>query len=172
MFVHSNGKINVFANTRCGSTALGVFFGINKNFSDRIHGIKEWEELPGKKVLILRNPYDRVISAYKTLLNLGEKERLDRIKAQRKTFFFDHSHPYLYMIQHYDFSIVLFENLLNYVPLIDSYQSNTSNVSNGTYIKNPDYSAEDLEHEYLLYETYKSEREILDVESWNMLCER
>jgi hypothetical protein len=156
------------ANTRCGSTAIGVFLGLGKIYP-RIDGINEWGELPGKKVLILRNPYDRIMSGYKTLTNLDEENKLDR---DRKEFFYEHSRPYLYMIQHHDFSVVLFENLLKYVPLIDSYRSNTVNVSIGTYIKNSDYSAEDLEHEYLLYKTYKSEREILDVESWNMLCER
>jgi hypothetical protein len=168
MMVYSNGKINVLANTRCGSTAIGIFLGLGLNHK-RLDGIAEWWDLPGKKVIILRNPYDRVVSAYKTLIYLEENQKLDR---EPETFLAEHSGPYLHMIQPYNFSVILFETLSKYVPTFASHPTNTSNTPYGTYIKNSHYSAEDLENEYLLYETYRSEKEILDVESWNMLCER
>ena len=168
MLVYSNGKINILANTRCGSTAIGVFLGLGRHY-ERINTIDDWIQFSGKKVIILRNPYDRVMSAVRTLNYLEEAEKLT---CDAEEFFVRHSCPYLWMIQEQNFSVVLYEDLVKYVPEKDSHQTNTSNVSNETYIINSAYGPECLKYEYLLYKIYKSEREILNVESWNMLCER
>lgn len=173
MFVHSNGKINVLANTRCGSTATAMFFGFSLLDKYELE-IEDWFEFSGKKVIILRNPYDRVMSACRTLDYLQELDReLGReLERNPQEFFVEHSLPYLHRLQKYDFSIILFEDLQKYLPAKFSYITDTNNVSTGTYIENSAYSAEDLRNEYLLYKTYKSEKDILDVDTWNKLCER
>ena len=111
MFCHDNGKVCILAVTRCGHTSMTGYFG----FEPYTNGHQDWNTwyyTKSRRVLVLRNPFDRLKSAILHSQNsiVTEGYTVDQwIDA--------HSRPYLHIIKRNSFEIIPFENLEDYIPV-------------------------------------------------------
>ena len=183
MFYYDNGKVCVLANTRCGNTNMYHYFGI-KPYSKSFDGFNAWSTTTSKRVVVLRNPIDRMISAIKASADSTAPalsiEVLRKVLANEYTIesriensiFQVHCCPYLYEITNEPFSIIDFNRLSEYIPRkTDLHQSPTTNSNNYTdpkssYVENRYFSLAELEKEYDTYLSLLKEREQISVEEW------
>ncbi len=159
MMVHDNGKVCVLAVTRCGHTNMYNHFGLEPYTYSA--GYTPWLQSTSKRVVVLRNPYDRVKSA-KRLCEIFEFR-------DQNIAFIDHSKPYLHMLKDcQDFSIIDFYRLSEYIQR-EGWQSFATYSVGGSYIPNDEYTEEDLQREYQLYCDLMNIREQMTAKEWKEL---
>lgn len=79
IFVHSNGKVNVQCRMRCGHSSMYGYFGVPLYSQADIpppERMRQWLSNPGHRVLVIRHPVERLISAIRhsqTLVRLANK---------------------------------------------------------------------------------------------------
>ena len=179
MFYHDNGKIQVFAHTRCGNTNMHHYFNIKFGTA---HGFPL--SFNDDLIIVLRNPLDRVVSAIKSVPQLSlealPKYALKKVLANEITMEFLRKHvtfgvhckPYLYEIEPKSFRIIDFYRLSEYLPRrTDLLQSPVTN-SNGytdpksVYVENDNFSLADLEKEYDTYLSFLKDKEQISITEW------
>ena len=161
MFIYDTNEFVIMAKPRCGSTSLYNFFNIEYNSLDN-RNYTEWSNSSLRKILVLRNPYDRITSAYKLL------QELPFDAATKSEMFITHSCPYMWKIENVDFEYIDFYKLNEYIPLSDdTITTNTSNLSSKVYISNDRYNKDLVEKEYNLYKMFLSTRKEITPEEWN-----
>jgi hypothetical protein len=190
MLYHDNGKLQIFANTRCGNISMHHYFNIcinkQKNFP---------KSFSQDLVIVLRNPLDRMESAVKGIstlenrildiakfdhlkwpgifpsVNLTEKE-LTKEVTKEWLIFHIHCTPYLHRVFEKPFRIIDFNQLSDYIPKDTKlYESPTTYSSGNTdpksvYVENQYFTLEDLEREYELYLELLLAREQISVAEW------
>ena len=153
---------------RCGSTSMYRYFNLPFNsFDKKTEDHWRWYGEFGKlRVLVLRNPYDRVSSAY-NIIETSEKI------GQTPTYFFgSHSCPYMRKIRDLEFHIIDFYELNQYLSVSDDTMvTNARKSSSFNYIENPIYSAECLKQEYIDYKTILNTRDKMSVRQWKYLTQ-
>ena len=82
MFVHDNSKISVLANSRCGHQSMYDYFGLPVEAVIR-NKIEQWTASPNQKVLVLRNPIERMWSGI-NLYELYAKPVVNMYDAAKK----------------------------------------------------------------------------------------
>jgi hypothetical protein len=168
MFVYCNGKISVLGAARCGSSSLYNYFNLEYHSQDN-ETIDHWKwygEFGMRKVIILRNPYDRVASAL-NIINYAEKMDVDPTE-----FFAIHSCPYMWQLRELEFQIIDFYELDMYVGISESsIVTNTHTDSAFNYIPNTLYSAQQLKQEYIDYVTILNSRHKLTVDQWKYMTQ-
>ena len=163
MFILHTNKFSIMAKSRCGSTSLYDFFNIDYNSLDARTYV-EWSNSSLRKILVLRNPYDRIISAFKFL------HQVPFDAAKKSEMFITHSCPYMWKIENVDFEYIDFYKLNEYIPLSDeTITTNTSKLSSKVYISNDRYDEHLVEKEYDLYKMFLSTRKEIIPEEWNEL---
>ena len=168
MFVYCNGKISVLGPARCGSTSLYKYFNVEYNSLDSktIDHWKWYGEFGMTKVVILRNPYDRVASAL-NIVNYAEKLDVDPTE-----FFAVHSCPYMWQLRELEFQIIDFYELGKYLGVSeDTLVTNTPSNSEFKYIPNTEYSAQQLKQEYIDYVTILNTRHKMTVDQWKYITQ-
>lgn len=180
MFYYNNGKLQIFANTRCGNTNMHHHFNLDVN-SHKTFPTSFSNDL----VVVLRNPLDRMESAVKGISNLEElmtdfTNLVSRSigKELTKEFitdwmvFYIHCNPYLHRVFEKPFRIIDFNRLGEYIPRKENaFQSPVTNSSRNTdpksvYVENQYFTLEDLEREYELYLELLLAREQISVAEW------
>ena len=180
MFYHDNGKLQVFANTRCASTNMHHYFSIS---------VVEQRDFPAEfsnnLVIVLRNPLDRLVSAstgIPTVSNMFSSFKQDLSDANGKeasdafveeyAVFSLHCFPYLGRIKDEPFRIIDFYRIEDYISrkmhLPQSPTTNSNNYTDpkSTYVENRYFSLAELEKEYDTYLSLLKEREQISVEEW------
>lgn len=160
MLVYDNGKMSVLAATRCGHTSMYRYFKI-KPYSLKESLVHLWLESKSQKVLVLRNPYDRLQSA------LCHNARLKYATPDEKAESLHiHSSPFLHMIpKTTDFKIIDFYRLSEYIRLSgDTFVSNSNNVSSDELDITPEMRQE--YSDYLYFKKYCPE---ITPEEWREL---
>lgn len=154
MLVHDNGTICVMANTRCGHTSMSHYFGINPHAEKR--RFWDWIESSSRRILVLRNPYDRVKSAVITSEYATDKEAWIEV----------HSKPYLIEIPTIlSFEIIDFNRLSEYIPLSrDTAVTNTSSVHHTEIDLTPE-----MREEYIKYRYFMQHCKQVTPEEWKEL---
>jgi hypothetical protein len=185
MFYYDNGKVCVFANTRCGNTNMYHHFGF-KPYSKAVDDFNAWSTTTtSQRVVVLRNPIDRMVSAINAVpaMPFGTTFPIDVVRnkyytesyiesCMETTLFKMHCSPYLHKISNEPFKIIDFSRLNEYIPRkMNLLQSPTTNSNNYTdpksaYIKNKYFSLTELEKEYEIYLSLLKEREQISVEEW------
>ena len=177
MIYYNNGKLQIFANTRCGNTNMHHYFNLDVNsyktfptaFSDDL-------------IIVLRNPLDRVVSSVKgiprilhTMATLGPFLK----SIYGKEFNFEeyvvcklHCAPFLHRAKNHNFRIIDFNKLDEYLPRKENaHQSPVTNSSGYTdpksvYVENKYFTLNDLEIEYKTYLELLEDREQISVAEW------
>lgn len=172
MFVYENGKALILANSRCGHTSMYKYFGMEEYSLEGKITIFDWihSDSFSQRVVVLRNPYDRVRSALQNLKHCSEDNQLP---LDDITWFYNHSWPFMGMIKHCDFKYIDFYKLQEYINFSEKTIRSKESTSQGTkiYVPNHYYSEEKLDMEFDFYNKFLSEREELSVEEWKELTQ-
>lgn len=195
MFVHDNGKIAVLANSRCGHQSMYEYFGIPVEVELR-DKIDQWAASPNRKVLVLRNPIERMWSGLNLynmyalpIINLYDVSKAKGIEKNMDPFpfaslfvnedtrhdrvqdiiFRGHCAPYLDKIEAAteNFEIIDFARLGEYIPL--AHRTNITNCDNITlenFVDNDIFTREDMEAELIRYERLKLKQKELQPFEW------
>ena len=158
MFHHDNGKLKVFANTRCGNTNMHHYFDIDVEAATRtslehVHyflnsDINNNTLFPtifsSDLVVVLRNPLDRVMSAISSVPKMThlilpykhnfEKELNSEVSdefLEDYAIFKLHCAPYLYLLKDKAFRIIDFNKLDEYIPRNTARQQSPVTNSSG-----------------------------------------
>lgn len=159
MFCYDNGKVCVFANTRCGHTSMTGYFGF-KPYTDEFQDISVWNNSKSRRVLVLRNPFDRLKSA---ILNVKSKDK----KATEEYWIKTHSDPYLDKIMDVPFDVIPFENLGDYIPVHKStFPTHTANTKHYEVEYTPE-----MRKEYEKYRYLRQHCNVITPEEWKELTE-
>ena len=125
--------------------------------------MKDWVESSNRRILVLRNPYDRLVSA----IRHAERYPRDITKYKDYQLWIDiHSRPYLREISHLDFEIIDFTRLLEYIPI-----SRFTRVTNTNNVLYTDITPE-LQIEYDHYIEYMANRKQITPEEWKELTKQ
>ena len=158
MLVYDNGRVCVLANTRCGHTSMYRYFGLEPyTVTTSIH---DWYNTTSRRVLVLRNPRDRLASALRHRVNkpagFSEHEWLLR-----------HGSPYLRDLvwKYYSWSYIDFYKLGQYIPLSLSSERTHSNYSKSL----GDEQDTDLRSEMVGYRLIRRYSKELSVAEWQDL---
>ena len=175
---HDNGKLQIFANTRCSNTNMYHYFNL-EIYSEHTFPTVFNDNL----IIVLRNPLDRVASAIKSAQqkppNLNT-EVLNKLLIKEITMesllefltFGVHCNPFLYKIVDKPFRIIDFNKLSEYIPRKENaFQSPVTNSIGYTdpksvYVENKYFTLTDLEIEYETYLALITSREQISVSEW------
>lgn len=191
MPIFETDRVSILAPTKAGHTAFYDLF--NKTRYSEYRPLTEWNNSNKQKILVLRNPIERMHSAiafFKKSYTEGQpilppdpsnrNQLLNKIfnksiplkeKQTEIEFFIFHIHcrPFLKYINTNDFKIIKFENLEEYLPRYNGVPTtNTSNTRLTSFRKNPFFTKEELLEELSIYNTF-SNKEVVDVEQWKEL---
>jgi len=188
MFYHSNGKLTVLSQTRCGHTNMYYYFGIT------VYSLMYAQMQPTNDlVVVIRNPIDRMMSAIEGMspwLHMFTPDpvwfKLDPVptknEIRERVIFELHCKPYLHTIVDQNFRIIDFNKLEQYISrpksdkIVNLFQSPTTFTKGLTnpkehYVENSVFSLEDLESEYELYLQIMQTKEQISVEEWKNLTQ-
>lgn len=164
MFIRDNGKVCVLAMTRCGHTSMTGYFG----FEPHIHSWGDWKKIwrvtQSRRILVLRNPIHRCISAS----GLLEKNIVLPEQYTKEEWFEIHSRPYLKFIpKTLPFDIIPFENLLQYIPT--HHRTIPTWTESGRHVDV--VMTPELRDEYNLYRYFREYCNVISPEEWKELTE-
>lgn len=167
MLVYKNDKLVVLSMPRCGHTSMYEYLGLELySFDETLHF---WKENPYnlQRILVVRNPYDRVASAVKRMLLCDNPGSIPEPRD-----FFLHCRPYMFTLVDYDFKYIDFYKLSDYIGnniTGKTVVTNSSNSSTNFYVANDYFSKDDLDLEYAKYLEMLETKEELTVEEWKYL---
>jgi len=185
MFVYDNGKMCVYSATRCGHTSMYGYFNIPV-YTCVAESFNIWQTTKNLRIVVLRNPYQRLISAYK---RFGCNSIIYDEHARQQ--FIEHSRPFLKYIcygntmnfVHYDietgqwrqnyldFCYINFDRLSEYIPTDNRTITTNTKSESKVYVKNDVYSENDLETEYIHYENLLATKREITPEEWKELTQ-
>jgi hypothetical protein len=158
MLVYDNGRVCVLANTRCGHTSMYSYFGLEPYTVT--NSIDHWYNTSSLRVLVLRNPLDRWVSAVRHCASkpshCSEREWLER-----------HGAPFLRNLvwKYYTWSHIDFYKLSDYIPTSGATEATHSNYANTAQLRRDPELRSELAA-YKLIKRYSSE---LSVAQWRNL---
>jgi hypothetical protein len=164
MFIHDNGKVCVASAPRCGHTSMYSYFGIDEWSMST--DIRKWAGNASNsiKVIVLRNPVERMISAYNRIISIQS--------TNNDSSFENHCSPYLVNIaKHVNFYVIDFRNLGHYIPVSSKtiITGSSKPISTDCYINNSKFSKQDLEDELDTYNYFITNRPEITPEEWKEL---
>lgn len=164
MFIHDNGKVCVASATRCGHTSMYSYFGIEEYSMST--DIRKWIWNPSnsKKIIVLRNPVERMLSAYNRIISTQS--------PGKNNDFAGHCSPYLVNIpKQHDFYVIDFRNLGYYIPVSPKtiITGSSKSISTGFYINNSKFSKQDLKNELEAYNYFITNKQQITPEEWKEL---
>jgi hypothetical protein len=177
MFYYNNGKLQIFANTRCGNTNMHHYFNLDVN---------SYKTFPtafnNDLIIVLRNPLDRVASSVQgvpevlhlmaTLGPFFTSIYGEEFSLEEYAIFKLHCAPFLHRVKDRPFRIIDFNKLDEYIPRKENaFQSPVTNSSGYTdpksvYVENQYFTLSDLEIEYETYLELLKDREQVSVTEW------
>jgi len=152
------------ATTRCGHTNMHHYFGIEPYKQYSTTAFYRWI-FSENRVVVLRDPIERIISTL----------AVNAIAIENKIDFVDHTCPYLHKIKRYDFRVIDFAKLEQYIPRPTDYQSPrtdssaTCNLAKLYHVPNDTYTLRELEQECEDYMYLMSHRKHLSIKEWKEL---
>lgn len=209
--IAGNDNLKVLVQTRCGHTNLFQYFGndlkeqhtlepwinsprrivVLRHPVERMHSaiamyessvkvlINHYESQADKPAFIeaMRQKTPEYIDYFiENYFNVADKEAV-----KEHTIFLVHSQPYMHQIVDYDFEVIKFENLKDYIPPIGDpiynprLQSGITNQTMRTYPEFPTnryYTETDLLKEIDLYSGFIESKKEISVDDWLALTAR
>lgn len=134
MFILCSHNFAVMCALRCGNTNMYHYFGIEQH-SGAGFKKEDWKQ-HHNPIVVLRNPLDRVVSS------------LTLHRFHTPTIVYEHSSPYMHDLLSYNFRVIDFYQLEQYIPrredLIQSWRSEIrlkkSSTAEDVYVPNSVYS--------------------------------
>lgn len=166
MLVYDNGRVCVLANTRCGHTSMYEYFGLEPYTVTT--SIDDWYNTTSQRVLVLRNPKDRWVSALRHRVNKDPR-------VTDHEWFTIHGAPYLRDLvwKYYSWSYIDFYKLGQYIPLSSRSEQTHSNYSpRGTINAQPGLRTglrTELHSEMVAYRLIRRYSKELSVAEWQEL---
>mgnify|MGYP001333346268 CR=1 FL=1 len=191
--IYTTNDTCIMSATRCGHTSMMEWFDIDKEYI----GLEEKQDLywftdsPAKQlVVVLRNPYDRLLSAIKNTKLLRDEQLAITPESEKYKFRFtlprySHDHIVLHSNLYLDilaslasrrylrsfpskFKHIDFYRLNEYIPVSKNLRTVTTNSkSDGwDYRMSEFYSKEDMQKEYNAYINLLDNTEELSVADW------
>ena len=160
MLVYDDGRVCVLANTRCGHTSMYRYFGLEPyTVTTSIH---DWYNTTSRRVLVLRNPKDRWVSALRHRVN-----RPSDSQFSEHEWLLRHGPPYLRDLvwKYYSWSYIDFYKLGQYIPLSPRSERTHSNYSKSL----GDVHDTDLRSEMVAYRLIRRYSKELSVSEWQEL---
>lgn len=192
MPIFDTSKYSLLAPTKAGHTAFYDFF--NKPRYSEYRHLNEWKNSNKQRILVLRDPVERMYSAINFFKQCYRKEHQmlppdatnknnflnkvfskDRPIKSRKTeieYFVFHLHcrPFMLDIKDTDFKIIKFEELDNYLPRYQNIPTTHTTQKDITlFRKNPFFTKQDLLEEQHLYNLILASKEPITPEDWKEL---
>jgi hypothetical protein len=159
MLVYDNGRVCVLANTRCGHTSMYSYFGLEPHsLSNSIH---DWYNTSSLRVLVLRNPLDRWLSAATALDRIGSPVMGSEEWMTRHSAPFLKDLPWRYYSWHY----IDFYRLREYLPNVHGQIITNSVCSDVSRFKHNT----ELMRELAVYRLYRRYCPELCVDQWQLL---
>lgn len=158
MLVYDNGRVCVLANTRCGHTSMYRYFGLEPYTVN--NSISQWYNTASVRVLVLRNPLDRWLSAYSALAQVPPR-------ISREQFMLDHSAPFLQYLawQSHSWHYIDFYRLREYLP-----QSHSPVVTHSVCADRSQFADDPvMMRELAAYKLFKRHCKELSVGEWREL---
>jgi hypothetical protein len=162
VFIHDNGNLHILSATRCGHTSMARYFRKIPHLD--IGELSTWLNSSSRKILVLRNPYDRLQSA---LINAEAfPYGLSNVTETKEEWIRIHSYPYLIDIpQTTPFEIIDFYRLSEYIPMSrDTITTNTSKIHHKNITITPE-----MREEYKRYRYYLTYCKQISPEEWKQL---
>ena len=164
MFIYDNGKVCILSVPRCGHTSMAHHFNQTPHIVNG--GMSDWVKSSSRRILVLRNPYDRLQSALRNAE--GFPYSPSDTSYTKEEWIRVHSYPYLIHIPATtDFEIIDFYKLSEYISLsTDTHQTNSSSVHHTKLEISPE-----MRKEYALYRYYMEYCNQITPEEWKELTE-
>jgi hypothetical protein len=165
MFIYDNGKVSILSVPRCGHTSMAYHF--NQTPYIVKGGLLDWLKSSSRKILVLRNPYDRLQSAQRNAEGFPYVPS-DGINTTKEEWIRVHSYPYLIDIPAtISFEIIDFYKLSEYISLsTDTLQTNSSSVHHTKLEISPE-----MRNEYVRYRYYMEYCNEITPGEWKELTE-
>lgn len=172
MFIHNNGKVHVVCALRCGHTSMKSHFGITDHKPKSDDWI-DWIQSKTRRVLVLRNPLDRWMSA-EVFRNVDWEAKgwadifADRKFMDKELFIHKHREAFLFNIpKDLDFEIIPFENLNEYLQVAKATQvTNSSNVTEDQVPMDPKMRTELAQYRY-----FRENCSVISPKEWKELTQ-
>ena len=196
MFIRRYEKYAIMAATRCGHTNMYYYHDLPIYVNDETVGLPDWREHHNPIVVLRNpldrvksatflaiGKFIQDTSQYlheiendgkpKSFLHIGNVQRYSLNEAVRSLC--EHSLPYMNNnLVGVNFRFIDFNDLDQYIPRrndrLQSYRVNAKSEENDTaedlYVKNDEYSLEDLQQEVDLYEKFMVSQERVTPEQW------
>ena len=119
MFFYQSDRLSVVAASRCGHTSMYRYFGIEPYSSEYTPFEQFKDNKSPVKVIVIRNPYDRLLSAVRNLES-QEKNNVQLVGITRKQHIWEHSNHYIHQLHTWGdvgYKIIDFYNLGLYIPV-------------------------------------------------------
>jgi len=165
--IFCDDKLAVMSATRCGHTNMFHYFDLPP-WTDTGFTLKDWSE-HHNPIVVLRNPLERLLSSFP----------ISQIKRFSAYDYFFHSLPYMHDLLAYDFRIIDFHDLEQYIPRgnrVDITRFSRTNsrvedsaVAEDVYIPNDLYSLQELQEELKIYKEFMATKQRISVEEWKEL---
>ena len=159
MFVQDINDMCVMAWARCGHTSMYRHFNIELYSLKGRHFDKFIDSKANTKIVVVRNPYDRLLSA------------INNTKALKQTheWTLRHSKPLLRKLDRleFDYKIIDFYRLKDYIQVArDTIVTNSNASSSWSEEMRGYYTQEEMLDEYVAYKNIMSTREQLTTDAW------
>ena len=168
MFIHDNGKICVVTAARCGHTSMYEYFGIVP-YSQYNENVSSWLNSTSRRILVLRHPFDRWMSAQKfdaDDISRRLYSNKSRNKITREEWLHSHNSPYLSQIdKSIPFEIIRFDRLSEYISKSTlTVDTDTMDTHHSTVEITPELKAE-----YSQYRYFTRNCKEISPEEWKLL---
>ena len=176
MFFYDNNKICVIAWPRCGHTSMYKHFNLPVYSTEDKKLYHFVNSKATTKIVVIRNPYDRLLSAIKNSKILEARPIQDpkHLGFDWKHWAISHSEPVLHELTKLNigYKIIDFYKLNNYINVAketivtNSVASNTWEDYMSTY-----FSKEQMEKEYQAYLSIMISHDEISVPEWKLMVD-
>lgn len=161
MIIYDNCKVCVLAVARCGHTSMTGYFGFEPHTISWGDPTKIWLETKSRRVLVLRNPIHRAMSAKiftdSTPVPYGHTS---------EDWFRLHMEPYLkYIPKTLPFDIIPFEKLSDYIPRHVRTIATRTNYAHHRQVE----MTPEMREELALYRYFMQYCNVITPEEWKEL---
>ena len=162
MFLYNTNDVCIMAWARCGHTSMYRHFNIELYSLKGNHFEKFISSKTKTKIVVVRNPYDRLLSAINNT----------KMLKQTHEWTLRHSRPLLRKLNglEFDYKIIDFYRLGDYIKVGENTIVTNSKSPSGWIQKMQEYyTQEEMLDEYMAYKNIMSKRQKITIDAWKKI---